>query len=402
MKVALVCDSMSAYGGAERVIEQLLALYPNADLFTVLDVVPREQRGFLEGRKIHASALQHLPYVERYYRALLHFWPLAVEQLDVTGYDLVISSHHSVAYGVLTRPGQVHVAYVHSPMRYAWDLQHDYLRNASLERGLGSLIARRTLHKVRMWDYTAAQRPDALAANSHFVAERIWKTHRRRAEVVPPPVALDGLTPAAEEGYYLSLGRLVPYKRVDLLVRAFALMPQRRLKVVGEGPEMRRIAAQAGPNVELLGYQPAGEVRRLLARARAFLFAGVEDFGIAAVEAQAAGTPVIAFGQGGLLETVRGLGEPQPTGLFFDEQREEAIVAAVADFERLGGHFSAEACVANAARFAPDCFRSAFSAFVEQVMLTRWQGGRSWSIPPLRTGRAEEPRAAFTALSGTP
>jgi glycosyltransferase involved in cell wall biosynthesis len=402
MKVALVCDSMSAYGGAERVIEQLLKLYPTADIFTVLDAVPKGQRGFLQGRTVHSSSLQSLPFIERYYRALLHFWPLAVEQLDVTDYDLVISSHHSVAYGVLTRPGQVHVAYVHTPMRYAWDLQHAYLRGASLDHGLGSLLARRTLHKVRMWDYTAAQRPDALAANSHFIAERIWKIHRRRAEVVHPPVAIQDLRGSCAKGdFYLSVGRLVPYKRVDLLVRSFALMPHRQLKVIGEGPEMRRIAALAGPNVELLGYQPEAVVHQMLADARAFLFAGIEDFGISAVEAQAAGTPVIAYGQGGLLEIVRGLDHPQPTGLFFPEQCEASVVAAVESFERQAGQFGAEACIANAMRFSQARFHETFSTFVEQAMLTRWRGDRSWSVPAQGSSLQAQPQRALTTVPGS-
>jgi glycosyltransferase involved in cell wall biosynthesis len=374
MKIALVCDSMSAFGGAERVIEQILTIYPSADLFTVLDVVPKGQRDFLRGRLIQSSFLQKLPHIARYYRALLHYWPLAVEQLDVTNYDLVISSHHSVAYGVLTRPGQVHVSYVHSPMRYAWDLQHEYLRNARLDRGPLGMVARRTLHKVRMWDYAAAQRPDAIATNSSFVAERLLKTHRRRATVIYPPVAVDGRRRAApvrrRDGteYYLSLGRLVPYKRVDLLARAFARTPHRRLKIVGDGPDMAKVAGLRAPNVEVLGYQPNGSVQELLADAEAYLFAGIEDFGIAAVEAQAAGTPVIAYKAGGLLESVVAPHQPDPTGLFFAEQCEESIMDAVDAFERNRMFFTRDACIANAARFSEQRFRNAFSAFVEQAL----------------------------------
>lgn len=381
MKVALVCDSMSAFGGAERVIEQILRVFPEADVFSVLDVVPHNQRAFLQGRKIESSFLQSLPSISRYYRKLLHFWPLAVEQLDVTEYDLVISSHHSVAYGVLTRPGQVHVSYVHSPMRYAWDLQHQYLREAHLNWGLMSVIARRTLHKARIWDYAAAQRPDAMVANSHFVAERLWKTHRRRVEVIHPPVAVDRLRSDVRKGdYYISVGRLVPYKRVDLLARAFASTPHRRLKVVGTGPDMKKVAAIRAPNIEVLGFRPDREVRELLAGARAFVFAGVEDFGITAVEAQAAGTPVIAYRGGGITETVVDAGEPSPTGLFFDDQREDAIIAAVDAFERNADRFSAEACVANAARFTEERFRVEFAAFVENALAE--QRGARRVLPP--------------------
>lgn len=381
MKIAVVCDSMSAYGGAERVIEQILQIYPSADLFTVLDVVPKNQRSFLCNRSIQSSFLQNLPYVASYYRKLLYYWPLAVEQLDVTAYDLVISSHHSVAYGVLSRPGQVHVSYVHSPMRYAWDLQHEYLRTARLDRGLLGMIARRTLHKMRIWDYAAAQRPDAIATNSAFIAERLLKTHRRRAKVIHPPVAVEGKCEPVRErgGYYLSLGRLVPYKRADLLARAFARMPHRRLKIVGDGPDMRKIAALGASNIEVLGFQPNDHVRVLLADAEAYVFAGVEDFGITAVEAQAAGTPVIAYQKGGLSETVVGLHLPNPTGLFFDEQSEDAIIAAVEAFERSRHLFTAEASVANAARFSEQRFRDSFAAFVEEALATPWDAPKGLS-----------------------
>ncbi len=403
MRIAIVCDSMSAYGGAERVIEQLLKIYPSADVYTVLDVLPHDQRGFLDGRTVRSSFLQKLPKVERYYRKLLHYWPLAVEQLDVTSYDLVISSHHSVAYGVLTRPGQLHVSYVHSPMRYAWDLQHEYLREARLDRGVIGLLAKRTLHKVRIWDYAAAQRPDALVTNSHFVEQRLWRTHRRKAEVIYPPVRIDGRChPRREGGYYLSVGRLVPYKRVALLARAFRMMPERRLKIVGDGPDRGRIAALAAPNVEILGFQPTGIVRELLAGARAYMFAGVEDFGISAVEAQAAGTPVIAFGAGGLLETVGGPDAKRPTGLFFREQTETAVVSAVDQFERNPNLFTAEACVTNAERFGEARFRQEFTCFVNATldeklsdMPLRRTAERASHLP---FGRSEMPAAPMEAI----
>jgi glycosyltransferase involved in cell wall biosynthesis len=371
MKVALVCDSMSAYGGAERVIEQILAVFPSADVFAVVDVLPKGQRAFLGGRTVQTSFLQRVPGIQRSYRKLFPLWAMAVEQLDVTGYDLVISSHHSVAYGVLTRPGQVHVSYVHSPMRYAWDLQHQYLKEAGLARGLLSFIARNALHRARMWDFVAAQRPDAVATNSAFIAGRLWHTHRRRSSVIHPPVAVRPTVGAEKEDYYLSLGRLVPYKRTDLLARAFAAMPEKRLKIVGTGPDLKRIEALRTPNVEVLGFQPDEAVAKLLAGARAFLFGGIEDFGISAVEAQAAGTPVIAYRGGGLLETVRGLEQSSPTGVFFEEQSVPAIIAAVGRFEKNQHLIRAEACVANASRFGEHRFRQEFARFVENALNER-------------------------------
>lgn len=369
MKIALVCDTMSAYGGAERVIEQILNLYPSADVFSVLDVVPEGQRQFLGGREIRSTFLQKLPRVSKYYRKLLHVWPLAVEQLDVMSYDLVISTHHSVAYGVLTRPGQVHASYVFSPARYAWDLQHEYLREAGLDRGPLSLVARHTLHKMRLWDYAAAQRPDAVAACSGFVSERMWRVHRRQAEVIYPPVpAVARPYDAARGDYYISVGRLVPYKRTDLLARAFAEMPNRRLKIVGTGPDMKKVAAACGPNVEMLGFCSNEEVRSLMAGARAYMFAGIEDFGITAVEAQALGTPVIALGDGGLHETVIGAPARGATGLFFREQSTTAIVKAVNEFERMIDRFTPEACIANADHFSERTFQDGFRAFVDRAL----------------------------------
>ena len=363
MRVALVCDSMSAYGGAERVIEQILRLYPHADVFTVMDALPAGDRDFLGGRALTTSFIQRLPLAQRFYRQMLALWPLAVEQFDVTDYDLVISSHHSVAYGVLTHPGQVHVAYVHSPMRYAWDLQHEYLREAGLTRGPKSWIARRILHSARIWDFCAAQRPDVLVANSEFVASRLRRSHNRHAEVVFPPVSVGAFTPAPPRigagGFYLSVGRVVPYKRQELLARAFARMPDRHLRIVGTGPDLHKLQALGIPNVELLGNLPTPEVRQLMAQANAFLFAGVEDFGITAVEVQAAGTPVIAYARGGLLETVLGLDAPRPTGLFFDAQTEDAIIDAVERFEIADTRrrITQENCLANSARFSEERFR---------------------------------------------
>jgi glycosyltransferase involved in cell wall biosynthesis len=270
-------------------------------------------------------------------------------------------------------------------MRYAWDLQHEYLRNAGLDRGVMGVLARRTLHHMRLWDYAAAQRPDMVATNSFFVADRLWKIHRRRADVIYPPVVDTEARPASvpKGGYYLSVGRLVPYKRIDLLARAFARMPHRRLKIVGEGPDMRKIAALRAPNVELLGFQPEDKMAGLFAGADAFLFAGIEDFGIAAVEAQAAGTPVIAYNDGGLVETIIGMDRPNPTGLFFNEQSEESITAAILEFEQNAYLFNSEACVANAARFSTQRFRDEFSVYVEEAIVSarKLAKGRLTGLP---------------------
>ena len=392
MKVALVCDPLTVYGGAERVIEQVLQLYPQADLFTVLDVVPEASRGFLGDRAITTTFLQRLPGLRRVYRHLLSLYPLAVEQLDVTGYDLVISSHFSVAHGVLTRPGQVHVSYVHSPMRYAWDLQHEYLREAGLAAGPLSWLARFMLHRARLWDFAAAQRPDAVAANSRFVAQRIRRCHRRAARVIYPPVATANFRPSphGRDRAYVSVGRLVPYKRTELVARAFAQMPNRKLVIIGDGPEMAKVAALRAPNIEVRGYGSAAEVRAALGRARAYVFAGIEDFGITAVEAQAAGAPVIAYREGGLAETVLGPEHARPTGLFFAEQTVDAVIAAVNRFEQEEARITAENCVSNAARFSEARFRREFGTFVEDALI------RNLAAP------SDEPNVADDLLETVP
>lgn len=369
MRVAIVSDTMSAYGGAERVIEQMMQVFPQSDLFTVLDAVPKGERSFLENRTITSSFLQKLPYVNRYYRKLLHLWSLAIEQFDLTDYDVVISSHHSVANGVITRPFQCHVSYVHSPMRYAWDLQHEYLRESNLVRGPLSWYARRVLHQARLWDFAAAQRPDALAANSHFVAERIRKFYGRPATVLHPPVDLQAFPLNRERrgGYYVTASRLVPYKRVSLIAQAFARMPDRRLKIIGAGPDLAQVRSIATPNIEVLGWQPAESLVDLVSNAEGFIFGGVEDFGISLVEAQAAGTPVIAYAEGGALETVNDFGTSMPTGLLFEEQSPDAICAAIDLFEEHRGAFQPAFCRQNAERFAQQVFRDRFRGFVQQA-----------------------------------
>lgn len=329
--VALIHDWLTTYAGAERVLEQMLTVYAQADLFAVCDFLPPEQRAFLQGRVPQTSFIQRLPLAARRYRGYLPLMPLAIEQLDVSSYDVVLSSSHAVAKGVLTGPQQLHVSYVHSPIRYAWDLQHQYLREAQLQHGLKSMLARLSLHYMRLWDVRTANGVDAFIANSRFIARRIAKVYRRPARVIYPPVEVEAFSLREQkEDFYLTASRMVPYKKMPLIVEAFAAMPDKRLVVIGDGPELARCKAVAAPNVELLGYQPFEVLRDYMQRARAFVFAAEEDFGITPVEAQACGTPVIAFGRGGACETIVGLdaaaplpaaGGAAPTGLFFAESR---------------------------------------------------------------------------------
>jgi glycosyltransferase involved in cell wall biosynthesis len=366
-RVAIVHDWLVTYAGAERVLEQMIACFPQADIFSLVDFV--EDRNFLQGKRATTSFIQRLPLARKKYRAYLPLMPIAIEQLDLSTYDLVISSSHAVAKGVLTGPDQVHVSYVHSPIRYAWDLQHQYLEQSNLTRGLRSIMARMVLHYIRNWDTRTSNSVDHFVANSQFIARRIKKVYQREADVIFPPVDVQSFVVGEQkEDFYLTASRMVPYKKIDLIVEAFSRMPGKRLVVIGDGPEMKTIRAKAGPNVEILGYQPFAVLHDHMRRAKAFVFAAEEDFGIAPVEAQACGTPVIAFGKGGALETVRELGQPHPTGLFFREQTVPAVVAAVREFEQYAARISALDCRANAERFSTATFRQRFMAYIEQAM----------------------------------
>jgi glycosyltransferase involved in cell wall biosynthesis len=292
--------------------------------------------------------------------------PIAIEQLDLSAYDLVISSSHAVAKGVLTGPNQLHISYVHSPIRYAWDLQHQYLRESRLTAGLKSAMARVLLHYIRGWDSRSANGVDHLLANSKFIARRIRKAYQRDATVIYPPVDLSHM-PIREgkENFYVTASRMVPYKRIDLIVKAFSQTPERRLVVIGDGPDMKKIKAVAGDNVTILGHQPFDVLVDHLQRARAFVFAAEEDFGISVVEAQACGTPVVAFGRGGALESVLGLPRERPTGVFFKEQTAESLLEAVDRFEKYSGLFDARQCRKNAERFSSERFKTALTSFIE-------------------------------------
>jgi glycosyltransferase involved in cell wall biosynthesis len=373
MKVAIIHDWLVTYAGAERVLEQMLLAYPEADLFSLIDFVPREERGFLGGRPVHTSFLQRIPSMRDRYRRFMPLMPLAVEQFDLSGYDLVISSSYAVAKGVLTGPDQLHLCLCHSPMRYAWDLQHQYLHETGLDHGIRGAMARWMLHRLRIWDLRTANGVDGFIAVSHFIARRIWKVYRREASVIYPPVDIESFTPGiSREDFYVTASRMVPYKRMDVLVEAFAAMPARRLVVIGDGPEARRIRAKGAPNILFLGQQPLDALRDHLQRARAFVFAAQEDFGIAPLEAQACGTPVIAYGKGGALESIRGLDEPSPTGIFFEEPTPAAVVASVELFERQEQRITPEACRRNALRFGPQRFRDELRAYVDQ----QWKQAR--------------------------
>ena len=367
MKIAIVHDWLVTYAGAERVLEQMFKVYPQADLFSLIDFLPPYQRGFILDKPVTTSFLQKIPFSKTRYRQYLPLMPLAIEQFDLSGYDLVISSSNAVAKGVLTGPHQLHICYCHTPMRYAWDLHHQYLRESGLDKGLRGWSARWMLHKIRVWDHRTAHGVDKFIANSQYIARRIQKVYRRESTVIYPPVDVDKFTFCdRKDDYYVTASRMAPYKRMDLIVEAFSRMPDRKLVVVGDGPGMGKVKAMAMGNVELLGYQELDSLRDLLQKARAFVFAAEEDFGIAPLEAQSCGTPVIAYGRGGCLETIRGEDEDSPTGVLFPEQTADSLIEGVRKFEKISHRIKPKTCRENALRFSPERFRMEFRSFVEE------------------------------------
>ena len=367
-KVAIVHDWLPLVGGAERVLEQLLEIYPNAEIFTLFDFVSREDAPFLIGRKIHTSNLQKFPRVHNYYRNLLPLLPYAIEQFDLRHFDLIVSSSSAVAKGVITSPDQLHVCYCHSPMRYAWDLQAHYLKHTGLSSGLRSTFIRYVLYKMRIWDVVSSNRVDSFIANSSYISERIKKTYRRESTVINPPVNIDRFKlESNKEDFYLAASRQVPYKRIDLIVEAFKQQPDKRLVVIGDGPEHKKIKALAGSNVQILGYQSDAVMVDYMRRAKAFVFAAQEDFGILPVEAQACGTPVIAYGRGGARETV----VDKRTGLLFEEQTVESLIGAIERFERLQGEFNSASIQRHAASFSNARFRREIQNHIDQQLLER-------------------------------
>lgn len=363
--VGIVADWLVAYAGAERVIKEFIDIYPNASLYSIIDFLSDEARQELGGKNISTSFIQKLPKSKEKYQFYLPLMPLAIEQLDVSSHDVVISSSHAVAKGILTGPDQLHISYVHSPIRYAWDLQHQYLREAGLTKGLKSNLTRWLLHKIRQWDYRTGNGVDHFVANSQFIARRIKKVYGRTADVIYPPVDTQRFSLNQDkEDYYFTASRLVPYKRIDLIVEAFSHMPDKKLVVIGSGSEMNKIKSKATKNIEILGYQPNNVMEECMSNAKAFVFAAEEDFGITPVEAQACGTPVIAFGKGGGLETVRPYGVEHPTGQFFYKQEVSSVIEAVMKFESIREHIQPIDCRKNAEKFSSERFKKEFSDYV--------------------------------------
>jgi glycosyltransferase involved in cell wall biosynthesis len=366
-RVGVVADWLISFAGAERVLKEILTLFPKADVYAVIDFLSDQDRNILFDKKSQTTFIQNLPMARNLYTKYLPLMPLAIEQFDLSEYDIVLSSSHAVAKGVLTGPDQLHISYVHSPMRYAWDLQNQYLKQVGLDKGIRGLCLRWLLHKLRIWDARTANGVDHFIANSHYISRRIKKVYGRDSNVIYPPVSVDAF-PLVEnkEDFYLTASRLVPYKKIDIIVEAFSHMPDKKLIVIGDGSEMKRIKEKSSPNISIIGYQNQDALLNYMQKATAFVFAAEEDFGIAPVEAQACGTPVIAFGKGGVLETVRPYGVNNPTGLFFNEQTYQSIIDAVTYFSCVKANITPAACHENALRFSDDIHRASLYQFIEE------------------------------------
>ncbi len=362
IRVALIQDWLTEMGGAEKVFASLLKIFPDADVYTLTYNKNVINKLGIPENKIKGSFISKLPFGRTKYRHYLPLFPKAIESFDLSGYNLIISSSYSVAKGVLTNSNQVHICYCHSPVRYAWDLYHQYLKESNLSGfGLKALYVRHTLHKLRIWDIISANRVDYFIANSNYIQKRIQKVYRRDSVVVYPPVDISRFElEEVKEDYYFTASRLVPYKKIDLIAEAFSCMSDKRLVIAGTGPDYDKIKGFSKRNVTLLGYVDDAEMVRLMQKARCFVFAADEDFGIVPVEAQACGTPVICLGRGGTKETViDGI-----TGVHFKEQVVEDLIDAVERFENNSVNFSARSIRTHAEQFSEPRFVDEVNAFV--------------------------------------
>jgi glycosyltransferase involved in cell wall biosynthesis len=372
MRVALVHDWLDTWRGGENVLAELVQLFPGAELYSLVDFLPEGLRSQLGGKRARTTFLQFLPFASTRFRYYLPLMPLAIESLDLDCFDLILSSSHAVAKGAKTRKGQIHLCYCYTPMRYAWDLSEQYLAVSGISASPAAPLVRYALSRLRVWDRQTSSRVDRFFAISNHVRDRIRRCYGRDSTVIYPPVDTDyfspdpGAPPPIDREFYVTASRWVPYKRIETIVAGFTLLPNRRLIVIGDGPESNRVRAEAGPNVEFTGELPRNDLRRLLQHAKAFVFAAEEDFGILAVEAQGCGTPVIAYGRGGALETVIA-GEQGATGAFFDEQSPLAIAEAVRSFDGVLPDIDPQVCVASAARFTSDRFRQSIASAVERA-----------------------------------
>lgn len=361
MKIAIVQEWLTSVGGSDKVVKAIYDVFPDADIYTLVSDKNVCFELGINYQHVHNSFIQKLPLAKTKYRFYLPLFPFAIEQFDLRSYDVIISSSHAVAKGIITDNNQLHICYCHSPIRYAWDLYHQYLEDSKLNKGIKGLFAKIFLHKIRLWDLASSFRVDYFISNSNYIKDRIKKIYRREATTIYPNVDVDKFKLFIEkEDFYLAASRLVPYKKIDVIVEAFNQMPEKKLVVVGDGPEMKKIKSLASENVEIMGFQPFDKLHYYMQRAKAFIFAANEDFGIMPLEAQACGTPVIALKKGGALETVI----PNKTGLFFEDQSSNSIIKTVNEFEKIKGVFDPELIRKHAEKFSESRFKKEIKDFI--------------------------------------
>ncbi|MCO6147655.1 glycosyltransferase family 4 protein [Flavobacterium sp. NRK1] len=362
MRKALINDWYYINGGAEKVIHSLNNIWDDFDHFALIDFLNESDRAFiLKGKRAKTSFIQKLFTAKKNHRKYLQLFPYAIEQFDLSEYDLIISSSASVAKGVLTNHEQLHICYCHSPLRYAWDLYFRYLADSGLMSGLKGIYAKYVLHKIRLWDQLSSNRVDYFIANSYYVKKRIKKIYNREAKVIYPPVDTSFFScNEKKEDYYFTASRMITYKKIEVIVEAFNRMPEKKLIVAGDGPEFKRIKKIAKSNIEIKGFIDRDQLKTYMQNAKAFVFAAEEDFGIVPVEAQACGTPVIAFGKGGTLETVKN----GKTGVFFKEQSADSIKEAVDRFEKIT--FDYKQIREHSLQFSKERFETEMKNFVDE------------------------------------
>ena len=363
MKKALIHDWFSVYAGAEKCVESFTNIWDDFDVYSLIDFLDDADREIiLKGKKVHTSFVQNLPKAKTKYRNYLPLFPFAIEQHDLSQYDVILSSSHAVAKGVLTHSNQLHISYVHTPIRYAWDLYHQYLNESGLKQGIKGTLAKYFLHKIRIWDISTINRVDHYIANSHYIARRIKKVYGKESTVIYPPVDVERFQLCEKkEDFYFTASRMVPYKKIDLIVEAFSKI-NKKLVVIGTGPDMAKIKALAGPNVEILGFQSDKVLLEYMQKAKAFVFAAEEDFGIIPVEAQACGTPVICLGKGGTKETVI----DGVTGVHFQKQTVASLLTAIDTLERNYNNFTPKTIREHTLKFSKERFEQEIEVFVNE------------------------------------
>ncbi len=362
MKIALLHDWIIDIAGSENVFKAICQLFPNADIYTIIYDRNSLKKLGIENRNVYSSIVQKFPFLKKFYRHYFFIYPIIVEQFDLSKYDLIISSSHAFIKGVLKHSYQIHICYCHTPIRYAWDLYFEYMKSLN---PILKLLAIYFFHKIRIWDYVISQRVDYFIANSNYVARRIKAIYNKDAYVIHPPVDVEKFEISKDrENYYITIGRFVPYKKFDIIVRAFSKMRDKKLIIIGDGPDFNKVKKIASSNVELLGYQSFENLKKYLSKAKAFVYMADEDFGISVVEAQACGIPVIAYKKGGVLETVI----ENKTGIFFNEQSEDSLISAINKFESIEDKFDSYEIRKYAEQFSINVFKEKFIKFLNSIL----------------------------------